>query len=112
MTINTAVRETSRKEGINFNPLAMLGYCQGTWAKQVRAQSVEPQPILKIFFTGRHPGKFAVNWLLKISPVLACVASLQHYLCEMLALLAGVYTINVLQGAKGQPLGPKVTLAN
>jgi len=29
-----------------------------------------------IFFTGRFLGKFAVNWLLKIQPLLAYVATL------------------------------------
>ena len=34
-----------------------------------------------IFFTGRFPAKFAVKWLLKIPPDLACVATLP---CEIL----------------------------
>ena len=32
-------------------------------------------PDLQLFFTGKFPGKFAVNWLLQIQPLLAYVAT-------------------------------------
>ena len=38
--------------------------------------SVKSQPILKVFFTGRFPGKFVVKSILKFSPHLAYVATL------------------------------------
>jgi len=43
--------------------------------------SAKSQPIFEFFFTGRFPGKFAVNVLLKIQPHLAYVATLP---CETL----------------------------
>ena len=42
--------------------------------------SAKPYPFT-IFFTGRFIGKFAVNWLFKIPPLLAYVATLS---CETL----------------------------
>ena len=50
------------------------------WAKKARPQthgpnSVNPNQFTK-FFTGRFTGKFALNWLLKIPPLFAYVATL------------------------------------
>jgi len=56
------------------------------------------------FFTGRFPGKFVVKWSLKISPLLAYVATVTLYLVQSINVrkqaisdkLQGIYRVAII----------------